>query len=206
MAMSLAANEGVPESVRPCAIRQHGAMGRGSVREEVVQLMRAAERAPDQPFPGGADDADLADLQGRLGMPMPASLVDWLRVCKGEAIGPGGVYGARSDQPHNDIAETLSLFPGWRARGWIPVAGDGCGDYYVLIEHGELAGYIGFIDQADEDAISYLVASDLWLFLRFLFLSETGDRSWPFDREAVLAADSAMEGVPGDLMPWSGEG
>jgi hypothetical protein len=68
-----------------------------------------------------------------------------------------------------------------------------------------LAGYIGFIDQADQDTISYLVATDLWLFLRFLFLSETGDRRWPFDREAVLAADSAMQDVPGDLMPWSGE-
>lgn len=100
--------------MRSCAIRLHGEMGGGSVREEVIQLMRAAERAPDQPFPGGADDADLVDLQSRLGMPVPASLVDWLRVCKGEAIGPGGVFGARPDEPDIDIAEYISMFPDWR--------------------------------------------------------------------------------------------
>jgi hypothetical protein len=114
-----------------------------SVRQEVVQLLLAAKRAPGQPFPGGADDGELAELQSRLGMPIPVTLVDWLRVCKGDAIDPGGVYGARPEQPSIDMASALSRLPGWRPRGWMPIACDGCGDYYVLIGNGELAGYKG---------------------------------------------------------------
>jgi cell wall assembly regulator SMI1 len=175
------------------------------VRQEVVHLLREAQRAPEQPFPGGADDAELSELQGRLGLPMPTTLIDWLRICKGEAIGSGGVFGARPDQPDLDIAHDLSMHPGWRARSWIPVAADGCGDYYVLVGHGELAGHVGFIDQAELDEIDYVVASDLWLFLRFLLLRETGDRRWPFDRQTVLSTDSAMARVPRELQPWSGD-
>ncbi len=33
---------------------------------------------------------------------------------------------------------------GWPdgASGWIPIAGDGCGDYYVLLTGGEIVGYV----------------------------------------------------------------
>jgi hypothetical protein len=41
-------------------------------------------------------------------MPIPVTLVDWLRVCKGDAIDPEGVYGARPDQPNIDMASALS--------------------------------------------------------------------------------------------------
>jgi hypothetical protein len=138
-------------------------------------------------------------------MPVPVTLVDWLRVCKGDAIDPGGVYGARPDQPSIDMASALSRLAGWRARGWIPIAGDGCSDYYVLIGNVELAGYVGLVDQSDLDEIDFIVASDLWRFLRFLLLKETGDRCWPFDQQAVLAADPAMEYVCDELQPWSAD-
>ena len=71
----------------------------------------------------------------------------------------------------------------WRDRGWLPVAGDGCGNQYVLVSHG----------------IAYVVASDLWTFLRFLLLRETGDGRWPFDRRAVIAADPELAGLPIEL-------
>jgi hypothetical protein len=187
---------------RDHVVGQHVAMDSRSVRQEVVKLLLAAERAPGKPFPGGADDAELAELQSRLEIPLPVTLVDWLRVCKGDAIDPGGVYGVRPDQPDIDIAGTLSRLPGWRSRGWIPIAGDGCGDYYVLIGNGQLAGCVGFVDQSDLDEIDFIVASDLWLFLRFLLLKEAGDRRWPFDSQAVLAADPTMGNVPDELQPW----
>ncbi|HTF09586.1 MAG TPA: hypothetical protein VK659_15570 [Asanoa sp.] len=52
--------------------------------------------------------------------------------------------------------------------------------------------------------LAYVVASDLWRFLRFLFMAETGDRRWPLDQRSVLAADSALAVLPGELMPWAG--
>jgi hypothetical protein len=49
---------------------------------------------------------------------------------------------------------------------------------------------------------TYAVASGLWRFLWFLFRSELGDRSWPFDRAAVLVADPELAGVRGARLPW----
>jgi cell wall assembly regulator SMI1 len=175
-----------------------------STRGEVFRLVLAAVREPGTSFPGGADDAEIADLQRTVGLPLPPELVEWLRVCKGDAIGPGGLYGVRHDSRAVDMASMLELFPGWQERGWLPVAGDGNGDYYVLITGGELAGHVAFIDQCDFDALDYIVASDLWTFLRSLLLADAGDRRWPFDRDHVLAVDPAMARVPADLQPWSG--
>jgi cell wall assembly regulator SMI1 len=176
-----------------------------SIREEVVRLWLATDRAPQQPSPGGASDDALQDLQDRAGLLLPPALLDWLRVCKGEAVGPGGVFGARPDRADHDIAQVLARFPHWRGNGWIPVAGDGSGDYYVLLTNGEIEGHVAFIDQADYDQIDYVVASDLWQFLRFLFLSDAGDRRWPFDQEAVIEADPALARSPGALLPWNGD-
>jgi hypothetical protein len=61
------------------------------------------------------------------------ALNDLLRVCKGEAICAGGVFGARPDQDFLDVAAHLALHPQWKSFGWPPVAGDGCGNYVVLM-------------------------------------------------------------------------
>ncbi|MEV4134206.1 SMI1/KNR4 family protein [Dactylosporangium sp. NPDC049742] len=140
-------------------------------RQDVLRLLAGVQRAPEQPFPGGADEQELADLERRLGGPLPAVLVDWLRVCKGEAICAGGVYGARPDRASLDIAERLALYPRWREFGWLPVAGDGCGNVYVLLTRGELAGQVAFVDtMADADGIEAVEADSLWTFLRSLLI------------------------------------
>jgi cell wall assembly regulator SMI1 len=180
-------------------------MMHGFARDEVVRLMLAATRAPDQPHPGGATGEELRDLERRMGRSLPVSLLEWLRVCKGEAIGPGGVYGARPDRPHLDIARVLSGFPGWRDAGWIPVAGDGCGGHYILVTSGDQARQVAFVDQADTTSIDYVVASGLWPFLSFILRRGAGEIGWPFDQQMVLAADPAMASSPGSLLPWNRE-
>jgi cell wall assembly regulator SMI1 len=138
-------------------------------RHEVLRLLPSARRPPDQPFPGGASDQELADLERRLGAPLPAALSDWLRVCKGEAICAGGVFGARPDQDFLDIAAYSALHPQWKGFGWLPVAGDGCGNYYVLMTAGESAGQVAFIDtMSDPDTIDHIAGEDLWAFLHSL--------------------------------------
>ncbi len=50
------------------------------------------------------------------------------------------------------------LFPGWAELGWLPVAGDGCGNLYVLAEDGT----VGFVDtMKDPCRLDRQVASDL---------------------------------------------
>jgi cell wall assembly regulator SMI1 len=187
-----------------CRVGHPGTVDAQQVRQEVVTLLREVPRAPEQPFPGGADDLELADLERRLGEPIPSVLADWLRVCKGEAIGPGGVYGARFDRDWLDVAAQRADRPSWREQGWLPVAGDGCGNTYVLSTRGPLTGSIGFVDSSEPDDMACVVASDLWRFLRFLFIAETGDGRWPFDQRSVLTADPALAALPNEFMPWAG--
>ena len=178
-------------------------MEREALERDVRQLLSIVPRNPDRQVAGGADDDELADLERRLNRSLPGELIDWLRVCKGEAIGPGGLYGARPDVSHLDMAEELNHHNNWRTRGWLPVAGDGCGNAYVLITERGSTGGVGFVDtMTDVDAIDYIVASDLWHFLRFLLLRETGHQGWPFDRQAVVAADPGMAEMPSPLLPW----
>lgn len=136
--------------------------------------MLAAVREPGASFPGGADDAEIADLREAVGVPLPPELEEWLQVCKGDVIGPGGLYGVRQPGGATSIASMLELFPGWRERGWLPVAGDGNGDYYVLLTAGELAGQVGFVDQCDYDVLDHVVAGDLWTLVRNLLLADAG--------------------------------
>lgn len=133
--------------------------------------------------PGGADPAEISELSDELGIALPAELVAWLEVCRGEAIGPGGVFGVRPDRDDCDIASRLAGQPGWGRRGWPPV-GDGCGNSYVLLTTGPLTGFVGFV--ADPGGLAYVVASDLWRFLRFLFERELGE-------------------TPPELLPWSSQ-
>jgi cell wall assembly regulator SMI1 len=171
---------------------------------QVCALLPQVPRAPEQPYPGGASEAELTDLARRLGTALPDDLAAWLRVCKGEAIGPGGVLGARPDHEAADMAARLALYPQWRSKGWLPVAGDGSGNCYVLLTTDPLAGFVAFVDtMADPDRLDHVVATNLWQFLLFLFKRELGGSGWPFDPQAVLAEDPDLARAPTGLLPWS---
>ncbi|MGH3389067.1 MAG: SMI1/KNR4 family protein [Actinomadura sp.] len=173
------------------------------LHQQVISLLRRVPRAPERPFPGGASEAELLDLTRRLGVALPGDLASWLRVCKGEAIGPGGVFGTLPADESHDIAARSALFPTWRVRGWLPVAGDGCGNHYMLLTDGRLTGFVCFVEAvADPDRIDYVAASSLWRFLFFLFRAELGDRSWPFDADEVTAIDPRITEAPAALLPW----
>jgi hypothetical protein len=160
------------------------------IRGEVTRIVHEDKRAPGRSFPGGADDTEIADLRRMVDRPLPADRVEWLRVGKGDDIAPGGLYGVRYDPKVTDIASALRWFPTWREHGWLPVAGN----HYVLLTNGDLTGCVGFIDQADIDAIDYLVATNLWTFLWFLLCHEAEeDDGWPFERNHV---------TPGTIRPW----
>lgn len=178
----------------------------GEAYEEVCRLLPRVPRAPERPFPGGASDQELADLERRLNVALPEDLAHWLRMCRGEPIGPGGVFGACPDDEADDIVARLAPYPRWRANGWLPVAGDGCGNCYVLLTSDVLAGFVGFVDvMADPDFLDCVVASDLWRFLAFLFTRELGESGWPHDPVEVLAKDPGLARATAELLPWNGD-
>jgi hypothetical protein len=54
------------------------------------------------------------------------------------------------------------LFPEWRTLGWLPVASDGCGNYYVLA----VDGTVGFVDtMSDPGRLERAVSADLLSFM-----------------------------------------
>jgi hypothetical protein len=110
--------------------------------EVLRELVAGAVRAPEEESPRGAGPEELASLPARLGCGIPPILHAWLSVCRGAGIGPGGVFGQRPGTPFTDMAWRRDLFPEWAELGWLPVAGDGCGNCYVLTGDGT----IGFVD------------------------------------------------------------
>lgn len=136
-------------------------------RAHLRRLVDGAVRAPDTEALEGATAEDLRDLTTRLGRPVPESLSEWLTVCRGGRIGPGGIYGATPEDLFTDLAERTD--PQWLAQRWFAVAGDGCGGTYVLTENGS----IGFIDPMRSiDDLDSVVASDLLSFFEHLLAGD----------------------------------
>ena len=93
----------------------------------------------------------------------------------------------------------------WKSKKWIPIAGDGCGNYYLLATSHEYGRGrpVFFVDtHEDPNEPSYLVASDLWHFMSFLLRKELGESAWPFRKEFVVEEDPAIESYHGLRYPW----
>jgi len=132
-------------------------------------LVAGAVRALEDGAPRGARAEELDSLQTRLGCLLPPALKAWLSVCRGARIGPGGLFGPRPDDPGIDMASQREFYPRWVELGWLPVAGDGCGNYYVLRDDGA----VGFVDtMKDPDQIDRQVAGDLLMFMTGLLASD----------------------------------
>ena len=132
-------------------------------------LVAVAVRPPEDDPPEGPSPAELAVLADRLGQPLPPALRTWLSMCNGAAIGPGGVFGERPDRRFLDMAWFWDLYPEWRGLGWIPVASDGCGNYYVLTADGT----VGFVEtMSDTEKLARQAAPDLLSFMTGLLAAD----------------------------------
>jgi DNA-binding SARP family transcriptional activator/tetratricopeptide (TPR) repeat protein len=173
----------------------HAALGVPEAEDtRLLGLLAGAPRPPDDPPVRGAGEDEITAVAARCPVRLPEPYVSWLRFCNGSAAGPGGIFGTGT------VLEMFEIFPDWPGLGRIPVAGDGCGNYYVL-DAG--SGAVYFIDTMEGDDYSYLVGSDLPHFLRFLLSREAGAGGWPFDSGFVTGLDPGIlrTGSPG-LLPW----
>lgn len=129
----------------------------------VSALAQRAERDPTAPPQRGATQEELGSLERRLDTTLPEPLVRWLTILNGDTIGQGGVFGAREDDAALDIARIRSIFrEEWQGTAWLPVASDGCGNYYVLMEDGR----VGFVETSEDPRlVSTIEAESLDEFL-----------------------------------------
>jgi hypothetical protein len=172
----------------------------------VLRLLPQLLRPPGEPLPPGATGEQIDRLADCLGFPPPPELEHWLRCRNGPCVGPGGVYGIETARDFLDIRGYLALYPEWRERGWIPIAGNGTGDRYVVDALQSLAPSqaVYFVDcHESTDEPAYVVASGVWRFLAFLFEKELGSgRAWPFTRDYVLERDPEVGAIGDELLPW----
>ena len=163
---------------------------------DVLDLIPRAHADP-QESRRGATDVEIERLRAE-GVVVPPELSDWLLQCSGTTAGPGGILGVgRGDGV--DISFILGLHPEWRELGWVPVAGDGFGNHYVLDT--TRGNAIGFVEAAiDTRTIAYYVASDLKIFLHELLLNDVEGTGWPFDRARAEAEDPKILRL--HPLPW----
>lgn len=172
----------------------------------VLELLKRVPRPPEAKGLTRATNEQLTALQDELGFQLPESYRAWLGTCNGVLAGPGGLYGTATRPDFIDVNFVLGLYPEWKAAKWLPVAGDGNGNHYVLdlsqshISHDA----VFFVDTTENPAeLAYIVGSTLPRFLLMLLNRELGERRWPFNREYMLKSDPAIATVdPISLLPW----
>jgi hypothetical protein len=87
----------------------------------------------------------------------------------------------------------------------LPIAGDGCGNLYVLALKDPVDGShpVLFMDVSEDDSRpAYVVASCIWRFVRFLLRREQGFSYWPFEKNRVLEEDPEIEKCSKWARPW----
>lgn len=167
--------------------------------ESVLELVPRANPDPAETVTG-ATEADLAALEADLGFSVPVQLRDWLKVCRGSTAGPGCLLGVGNEHEWLNIRTLFDGFPQWREMVWIPVAGDGAGNYYVLDGNAE-DGPIGFVEPMDNpDEVVFYAASGLLVFLRELLTDNIARTGWPFDLAYVSAVDPGILNLT--PLPW----
>ena len=172
--------------------------------EEVCELLKSVPNKPGQELPGGIGRSAIQDFAKRSGFEVPEVLFEWLGRCNGPLVGPGGLFGLGTSKKFLDMEHLLSLFPSWRRQNWIPVAGDGNGNYYVLTRARGRWPVVFIETSTDSDVAAFVVASDLPKFLKALLSKEGGKNvGWPFKKSVVLANDPDISYFGEDFpLPW----
>jgi SMI1 / KNR4 family (SUKH-1) len=173
------------------------------IKTTVADLLRKVPMEPGYVIPTGVREEEIGAFETRTGLKIPTDLAEWLRVSNGPIVGPGGIFGVRPERADMDIEAMYRRYPQWKVQGWIPIAGDGSGNYYATTGGKNAATPVFFIDTHDDpDEAAFIVASNVWIFLHFLFRRELGEKGWPFAADKVLAEDPAIEQYPNLTLPW----
>ena len=145
-------------------------------------------RPPEEELPRGVTEESLDAFTARTGLSIPSEMREWLKISNGPCVGPGGMFGIKPAREDLDIEGVFALYPSWRSRGWIPLAGDGCGNYYVVLAASE-GTPVGFVEvTCDQDAIARVVAPTVFAFLDALFDKELGKKR-PLDDGREFVGD-----------------
>jgi len=176
--------------------------------EKIIELLKIVPKAPEHEIPEGLSAKEVLGAEQRIGISLPEELIKWLSISNGPCVGPGGIAGINPGKIGLDIEEHLARYRSWKKLGWIPIAGDGCGNFYVIDTKKKTTyGHpIYFIEAIiDPEIPDYVAASNIWSFLLFLLEEELGNHKWPFDKEYVIKKDPGIEECIDVAKPWEAD-
>jgi hypothetical protein len=182
------------------------------IEDDVIELIYEVKPLGGRPVHVvSASEDELKRFERVHNLVLPEEIKSWFRRCNGGSVNPGGLFSLFNKEGVDSLDWYFKQYPDWKAKGWFPIASDGCGDLYVFAAQITTPGSGGhpvfFLDQSDFSKPRYPVASGLWKFLYFLLenelLHDKGlDGYWPFDKEAVLAVDPDLAQCPIVPLPW----
>ena len=182
------------------------------IEDQVIELLHQVRPLDQRPVQiTAATDEELRRFEQIHGINLPSELKLWFQRCNGANVNPGGLD---SLFPRHEVVCLdwhFKQYPAWKERGWYPLASDGSGNLYIMTSQTIIPSTgthpVCFLDQCDFEKPRYAVASGVWKFLHFLLqnevLHEQGrNEFWPFDKQAVLAADPALAECRDIPLPW----
>lgn len=170
--------------------------------DELKLMLIDAPLAPDELLRSGALPSEIEEAETMIHRRLPNDLKSWLAVVNVVCVGGGGFVGVNAKRKSLDLCCIFKNYPSWKENGWFPIASDGSGNYYVLVDIGSEKG-VAFIDVAeDSETLTYRVASNLRIFISRFIEKESGDSRWPFDKLDTLNRDPAVETSNIAPLPW----
>jgi hypothetical protein len=138
-------------------------------QEELLELLSHPSIVSPGGVPPGTSEIDIQTFERLHGLQLPPTLREWFSLVNGAFCGTQSFLGL------NDYRVGSKNF---RARSWLPVADDGCGDYFLIdLARPDQGDYPVFFwdHETDRDVGNgalikgYAVASNVWIF-SLLFL------------------------------------
>lgn len=144
-----------------------------------------------QPAAKPASPADISSLAAALGHPLPHQLAQWLTLCRGGYLEAHSVTNLLTPQQMlRDREDVINDYN--KPRSWLPIADDGCGDFYCLICPPDPRAIAPVVFLDHEDGTTYLCGSSFFKFLEITLVHEprdAGEDSPIFDERMFFAID-----------------
>ncbi len=170
---------------------------------EVIKELQMLNE-PGSLLPQGVSEDKVRSFEAQINTRLPLVLRDWLMLTN--APGVGGQYLMGIDaKPIQDMMRLLNLYPKWLEAGWLPVAGDGLGNFYVVTTKQDFGSGepVIFLDhEFDTAQPDYIVASAFDIFVKQFVHKELVRNRWPFDKSLTLSIDPGIMAFKSISMPW----